>query len=169
MKQEQDSSDLTIRIASLDEVPIVLDLWKSSGKWLQSEGIDQWNPDRFTLEDVLSYFNNGSIIYLAELDNEIVGTYLITWSDPFIWKELDNTEAGYIHRLAVYRRFKGTGIGLMLLKSAEKQIKLKGKNFIRLDCMADNVRLNQYYRDAGYEYIRRVDGIGWSANLYEKK
>lgn len=35
--------------------------------------------------------------------------------------------------------------------------------------MADNERLNRYYLDAGYTHIRRFDGDGWSANLYEKQ
>ncbi|GAA0133994.1 hypothetical protein YSY43_08340 [Paenibacillus sp. YSY-4.3] len=99
----------------------------------------------------------------------MVGTYILTWSDPFIWQELDNAESGYIHRFAVHREYRGLDIGKYLLESAEQQIRLKGKSWIRLDCMAENPRLNQYYRDYGFQYIRRIDGEGWSANLYEKQ
>ncbi len=111
---------------------------------------------------------NGSHVYLAELDNAIVGTYILTWSDPFIWNELDSSDAGYIHRLAVTRDYQGQGIGDILLRSAEAHIKQNGKTKTRLDCMAENARLNQYYIDQGFKYIRRIDGQGWSANLYEK-
>jgi ribosomal protein S18 acetylase RimI-like enzyme len=169
MKLDDEDQLLLIRSASLADAPIVLNLWQSSAKWLQSRGIDQWNPEKFTLESVLEFLKNGSDVYLAEINNEFVGTYLITWTDPFIWRELDNSESGYIHRLAVNRQFIGKGIGLKLLRSAEEQIRIKGKKYIRLDCMADNKRLNQYYRDSGYQYIRRIDGEGWSAHLYEKK
>ncbi|WP_230873622.1 GNAT family N-acetyltransferase [Paenibacillus woosongensis] len=113
--------------------------------------------------------NDGSDVYLAEWNNEIVGTYTLTWSDPLIWQELDNLESGYIHRFAVNRKYRGLDIGKYLLKSAEQQIRIKGKKWIRLDCMAENPRLNQYYGDYGFQYIRRIDGEGWSANLYEKQ
>lgn len=168
MKFDEDQA-IIIRPASLDEAPIVFNLWLGSAKWLQAKNIDQWNPVRFALEHVIEYMNSGSDVYLAVMNNEFVGTYLITWEDPFIWKELDDSESGYIHRFAVSRQFKGMGIGIKLLRIAEEQIRSKGKKHIRLDCMADNERINQYYRDAEFQYVRRMDEEGWSVNLYEKK
>lgn len=74
-----------------------------------------------------------------------------------------------VKKLAVRRDLKGQGLGRLLLEHAENRIIGNGKRFIRLDCMADNERLNRYYLDAGYTHIRRFDGDGWSANLYEKQ
>ncbi|GIP56692.1 N-acetyltransferase [Paenibacillus woosongensis] len=162
-------TQLLVRPALHEEAPIILDLWQNSARWLNSKGIYQWRPEYFNLEQVLEFMNDGSDVYLAEWNNEIVGTYILTWSDPFIWQELDNSESGYIHRFAVHREYRGLDIGKYLLKNAEQQIRLKGKTWIRLDCMAENPRLNQYYRDCGFQYIRRIDGEGWSANLYEKQ
>ncbi|WP_211748659.1 GNAT family N-acetyltransferase [Paenibacillus sp. Marseille-Q4541] len=161
-------TQLFIRSASLEEAPIVLSLWQKSAIWLNSKGIFQWRPENFHIDQVIEFMTNGSDVYLAEINNEIVGTYILTWSDPFIWQELDNKDSGYIHRFAVNRDFQAKGIGKYLLKSAEVQIKQKGKTLIRLDCMADNVRLNRYYQEIGFEYVRRMNGEGWSANLYEK-
>ncbi len=39
---------------------------------------------------------------------------------------------------------------------------MKVRTLIRLDCMADNLRLNQYYKDHGFNFIRRINGEGWS-------
>ena len=151
---------LIIRQALFNEASLVLNLWQSSARWLNSKGIYQWRPEYFNLDKVIKFINDGSDVLLAELNNEIVGTYVITWSDPFIWKELDNDDSGYIHRLAVNRDFQGLGIGSFLLKSAEERIKNKGKKLTRLDCMADNIRLNQYYKAHGFNFIRRIDGEG---------
>jgi len=166
---EQLETKLSIRRAQFDEASVVLGLWQTSARWLNSKGIYQWRPEYFNLDKVIKFMNNGSDVYLAELNNEFVGTYTLTWSDPFIWKELDNIDSGYIHKFAVNRDYQGLGIGSIILKSAEEQIKLKGKTLIRLDCMADNLRLNQYYKDHGFNLIKRITGDGWSANLYEKK
>lgn len=161
---------IIVRPALSEEAEIVVGLWQSSARWLNSKGIYQWRPEYFELEQVFEFMNEGSDVYLAELNNEIVGTYILTWSDPLIWKELDNPDSGYIHRFAVNRDFQGLGVGSQLLQTAEQQIKQKGKTLVRLDCMADNARLNQYYRDYGFIFIRRVEfeKNGWSANLYEK-
>ncbi|MCY9698207.1 GNAT family N-acetyltransferase, partial [Paenibacillus alginolyticus] len=59
--------------------------------------------------------------------------------------------------------------GQLLLKWAENYIKNKGRTRIRLDCMAENDRLNQYYLDSGFQHIRLLHwDNGWKINLYEK-
>ena len=52
---------------------------------------------------------------------------------------------------------------------AEDYIKNKGKAWLRLDCMADNPTLNEYYRNQGFISRGRYEGRGWSANLYERE
>ncbi|WIV20322.1 GNAT family N-acetyltransferase [Paenibacillus polygoni] len=166
---ETSNSSIVIRSASLSEAPIILNLWQNSAKWLNSKGIYQWRPEFFNVDQVIEFLTNGSDVYIAELNSEAVGTYIITWSDPYIWGELDNNDSGYIHRFAVNRDYIGKKIGYTLLKTAEQQIKTKGKTFVRLDCMAANNKLNAYYQDYGFNYIRTINGEGWSANLYEKQ
>jgi|GEM_PF-4909161 len=108
-------------------MPTILNLWQGSAHWLVKKGIMQWKPENFRLAQVLEFMNNGSHVYVAEANDIPVGTYVITWSDAFIWKELDNKESGYIHRFAVNREYHGNHIGKYLLESAEKQIKDMGK------------------------------------------
>lgn len=167
--ETSETSSIVIRRASLNEAPIILDLWQNSARWLNSKGIYQWRPEFFNLDQVTEFVTNGSDVYIAELNSEVVGTYIITWSDSYIRKDLDNANSGYIHRFAVNRDYKGMKIGNILLKTAEQQIKSKGKTLVRLDCMAANNRLNAYYLDYGFNYIRTINGDGWSANLYEKQ
>lgn len=161
-------ANLIIRPARTDEAPVVLNLWQMSARWLNARGIYQWRPEHFYIEKVIRFMSDGSAVYLAELDSKYVGTYVITWADPYIWQELDSLEAGYIHKFAVNRDYQGRGIGSVLLQSAEQQIRQQGRALIRLDCMADNTRLNQYYQEHGYQFVRRLNGDGWGANLYEK-
>jgi len=160
---------IDVRKATIDESDVIFDLWIGSAKWLKSKGIDQWDPNLFEISQVRDCFEQGYELFLARWNDEVVGTCMICWSDA-IWKELDHDNAGYIHRFAVSRRHAGLGIGRQLLQWAEDYIKDQGKHTIRLDCMSDNPRLNQYYQACGYVYVRefRWDN-GWRANLYEKK
>jgi GNAT superfamily N-acetyltransferase len=164
VKEINENTTIDVHPASIDDSQIVLDLWRMSARWLQSKGINQWDPEHFNIEQVYECFNNGSEIYLARLKEEIVGTLFICWSDPLIWGELDNNESGYIHRFAVNRSHSGKGIGQLILKWAENYIRNKGKKRIRLDCMAEN------YLESGFQHIRLLHwDNGWKINLYEKK
>lgn len=168
MMQRDAFEDLVIRKAAPEDARRILELWQGLGTWLQSEGIDQWRPDLFSLDEILGYLADGSELMLAVRHDDLAGTYLIMWSDPSVWGELDEADAGYIHRLAVSRTYRGLKLGRVLLQHAEARIKQNGKKTARLDCMADNERLNRYYRDCGYAFVKRREMGSWSANLYEK-
>jgi len=153
--------------ATRDNIDEVHGLWTEAADWMKARGINQWIPEQLTREAV-EYCYENSRMFLAKSDGETVGTFFIVWSDPYIWGELDNSCSGYLHRLVVPRRYAGTGLGIELLRLAEQYIRNSGKTHFRLDCMADNEKLNAFYRNAGFAFKGRVDGDGWSASLYEK-
>ena len=168
--QTNEERTILIRRAAMEDSGGVLRLLKGSASWLQSKGIRQWDPEYFTLERIQECFQDRSELYVAQINEEVVGTLLIWWSDPQVWEELDNTDSGYIHRFAVSRNHLGLGIGQSLLQWAENYIRTAGKTLIRLDCMTDNLRLNQYYKDQGFELQRvKVWDNGWKSSLYEKR
>jgi len=78
-------------------------------------------------------------------------------------------DAGYLHRLAIRRVYAGMELGRQLLQWAEGKVASAGRDYLRLDCMAENQALRQYYEQAGFTYRGEVRGEGWRASLYEKK
>ncbi|MCR8843304.1 GNAT family N-acetyltransferase [Paenibacillus sp. SC116] len=168
MKPVRESVSIDVSPASIEESHEILKLLKGAASWIQSKGINQWHPDEIHLEHVHEFFHNGCEFFLARMNAEIVGTLFICWSDPRVWEELDDERSGYIHKFAVGRDYVGLGIGRQLLGWAEQYIRDKGKK-IRLDCMAENHRLNQYYVESGYKYVKRLEWEnGWKISLYEK-
>ena len=85
---------------------------------------------------------------------------MIQWSDHEIWGDrgLDG-QAGYVHGLAVRRSAAGRGLGLRILGLASVRIARQGRGLLRLDCMADNKPLCDYYRRAGFTDL----GVGTSS------
>ncbi|MDQ1912169.1 GNAT family N-acetyltransferase [Paenibacillus sp. GD4] len=162
-------SNLSIRRAESRDLPAVLELWLEAADWIYRElGIHQWKPSSFTIESVTEHFRKTEL-FVAVDGERVMGTYSVQWNDPFIWGDRDDEQSGYIHRLVVSRSYRGEGVGRLLLEQAAVYIRSQGKDRIRLDCMADNVRLNEYYRHQGFEYLGRVDKPYFSASLYEKK
>ncbi|WP_308637131.1 GNAT family N-acetyltransferase [Paenibacillus silvisoli] len=161
------SESLDIRRAEAEDVLAVQRLYHGAAKWIRdAKGIDQWQEASFT-ESYLEQFIREHDVFVAYRNGELVGCFSIQWGYEEIWGDQYHDNAGHVHRLTVSRPYKGQGIGSRMLAWAKAYINGKGKEWIRLDCMADNPALNQYYRGLGFVYRGRFDGR-WSVNLYEQ-
>lgn len=166
-KLSKDLGEVNVSRALVEDLPNVLRLWLEAAEWLSNKGIYQWKPNSFTHDTVQEHFQRTEL-YVAKLNDVVIGSFSIQWSDEFIWQDRNDDNSGYIHRLVIGREFKGRSLGINLLATAEEYIKLAGKKSAKLDCMADNERLNNFYLDAGYNFISRIDRKYWSASLFEK-
>jgi GNAT superfamily N-acetyltransferase len=155
--------------AKPEEVGTVLVILNEAADWLQSKGVNQWQSRYFTRPFILEGIGQGEV-YLARLDDQIVGTITVQWSDPLWWGDTP-MDAAYFHRLAVKREFAAKGFGRALIGWAENKAKAAGKSYLRLNCQFENPRLRQYYEDMGFAFRGDAflpDGSFRSA-LYEKK
>ncbi|WP_176444695.1 GNAT family N-acetyltransferase [Paenibacillus herberti] len=163
------SGRLIVRRAQSEDIDAMQHLYVEAAKWIRSmKGIVQWGEEDFTRE-YMEQFIREKEVFVAYMNGELSGCFSVQWEYEEIWGDLFHDQAGYVHRLAVSRNIKGQGIGSRLLDWAEAYIKNKGKTWMRLDCMADNPTLNDYYRSQGLVYCGRHDDPRWSANLYERK
>jgi len=161
---------IEIRLATMDELGQILSILDKAAIWLFDIGIkNQWIPGEVYKPDI--YYENAikNKQWYVALENEvIVGTFLIRWTDKNIWQDRDKS-AGYIHHLAIDRTCSIPSLGEKLLQWVEERIKMGGKDKIRLDCMATNKRLNEYYLTKGYQFVKQYEYYdGEMGNLYEK-
>jgi len=96
-----------------------------------------------------------------------LGTITLQWSDKKFWGDLP-LDAGYVHKLAIKRSYGGKRLGLRLLEWAEAKARAEGKRYLRLDCLASNRSIRDYYEKAGFVHVRDTLAPGWKASLYEK-
>ena len=121
---------------------------------MSGRGIVQW-PPRFAADWVRSAVEAGET-WLVVVDNCLAATITLSWEDP-VW-DLEESAAGYVHRMAV-RRF-AAGQGARLLDWAQDEALRRGRQLLRLDCVADNQRLRAYYQSAGFLHRGDVDVHG---------
>jgi GNAT superfamily N-acetyltransferase len=134
--------------ADLDDV---LDILNEAAHWLSSRGINQWPIDGFPRELIAGDISRGEV-YLARRERRAIGTFTLQWSDELFWPGAAE-EAGYIRRIAVRRDARG--LGVELLKFAERATVATGRNLLRLDCFSGNDALCRYYERAGF--VRATD------------
>jgi GNAT superfamily N-acetyltransferase len=156
--------------AQSSELDTVIDILEEAASWLASRGIEQWLPGAFLgprYGSIAEQVNRGEV-YLAILDGKPVGTLTLQWQDKKFWGDVPD-DAAYVHRIAIRRACGGKGLGRQLLQSAESTAAKVGKTFLRLDCMAENAALCEYYERANFLCRGEIEGNGWRGRLYEKR
>jgi GNAT superfamily N-acetyltransferase len=161
-------SDFRIIQARVGDLDRVLEILEEASRWLSSKGLEtQWRSSPAFRQTIKDNIERGEV-YVVKDVKKTVGTITLQWSDRKFWGELSQ-DAGYIHKLAITRSHAGQGLGLRMLQWSEAKVRTEGKRFLRLDCLAGNKIIREYYERAGFVHIRDTEAPGWKASLYEKK
>lgn len=153
--------------ATIEDVDCILGILSQAGRWLLAKGIRQW-PTPPPRKWLLTCVERGEF-YLAREHETAVGTFRLSGSDEDgLWGKTP-ADAGYLGKLAICRSVAGRGIGLELLRAAERIAASAGKVVLRLDCWSGNAILCDYYTRAGFRKRGTGSYADYSVCLYEKK
>jgi GNAT superfamily N-acetyltransferase len=157
-------SDLSIRRATLDELPIVLDILDDAAAWLRKQGIDQWpgsfsGDDTWRIDRIRSYIENGCTYLVENEAGEASATFSLTrGADPQFahgWPDGPDS-GGYVFRMAVRRKSAGQNIGSKILSWAGDEVRRWGRPWLRLDAHRQNLALQRYYEQRGFVKVGEV-------------
>jgi len=169
-------------------------LWlRSTGKG-RNGGMNQW-PERFDPCEISDKIDSGEF-YLADYEGLPAGTFCFTAHPDWYGRlcqdqqireavaarmEISESEllriavqselaepAMYWHSFAVSRHLTGQGIGRALLNWGEEATRQRQFRMLRLDCHYLNVRLRQYYIDAGFESLHYL-GEQLFGGIFQKR
>lgn len=161
-------SDVRIVRAQRADLDGVLEILEEASRWLISKGLEtQWHPGPTFRQSILENIDRGEV-YVAKDLKATVGTITLQWSDKKFWGDLP-LDAGYVHKLAIKRSHSGQSLGLRMLQWAEAKARAERKRYLRLDCLAANKTIREYYEKAGFIHVRDTEAPGWKASLYEKR
>ncbi|MGV9697825.1 GNAT family N-acetyltransferase [Streptomyces sp. NPDC003470] len=149
--------DLSFRLAEDDDLTTLVRLRDQAARWMLAEGITgQWQPGELGQDHFRRIMASGEV-WLAETGGRVAGAWELWWRDDDAWGPRPPV-AGYVHRLMVDRANARPGAGRSLLRAAERRVAEAGRQFVRLDCLAGNARLNAYYLNAGYRVVGHKAG-----------
>jgi GNAT superfamily N-acetyltransferase len=145
-----DPAPLRFRLAARDDVPTAAAILEEATRWLRSRELPSGWPIPYPAEILLRHVVN-SELYLVERENEgAVATVTLQWEDVRFWGE-QPPDACYFHHFAVRRTVAGQRVGSQVLDWAEGVARERERTFLRLDCVANDPKLIQYYLDRGFE------------------
>jgi len=85
--------------------------------------------------------------------DNILCIFSIQHNDPFIWRHRDRNDAIYIHRIVVNPNFKGQKQFQNVLNWVKQFARQNNLKFVRMDTWADNLKIIEYYKSFGFEFI----------------
>lgn len=154
-------TDFKVKKATVLDSDKVIHLLKDIAQWMRDKGIQQWG---YLLEGGDDEEIHQAIMdqhtYIVIADSEIIGTFTLS-PDQSEWDRhifgIDATyDSLYLHRLAVKPEYMNRGIGETLLNWIQENHH-SNKKYMKLDCVAGNPRLNEFYRKNGFDYVGETD------------
>jgi tRNA(Met) C34 N-acetyltransferase TmcA len=157
----------TIRRAANEESNKIINLLKQTAQWIKENKINQWrfllegNQDEEIKQDILN-----EKTYIVLKGNELVATFTLLsqqseW-DRHLWGDDSSSKSVYLHRLAVSTPYMKRGMGKSILDWVQNNV--SGSEYLKLDCVAENRKLNTFYKNNGFELVGLTDGH----NKYQK-
>jgi len=156
-----------LRQVSAGEFDSVFDILHENAIWLLSKGIFQWPLNwlesiRFEINDSIS----SGLFYALEINNKFAAVVEIRSAPENIWGN-NETEALYIHKLAVCRKYTNRGLGRKIINIIKSKARQQNIKYLRLDCVAHNNKLRDYYESCEFKLKGVVKAGQVNLALYE--
>jgi predicted N-acetyltransferase YhbS len=105
-------------------------------------------------------------LHLVWVGDRPVATFSLLESDALYWPSAAD-DALYLHRFAVRR--DAAGAGRHAVEWTVGEARRRGREYIRLDCLAENPGIRRYYERFGFAAVDEtvIDGVRFS--LYEMR
>lgn len=153
---------MEVRQAKIEEIDELRALFAAAIAWQQQRGMPTFTifPVSFFAQEI-----NKGAVFVARRAGNLVGTVSLYESDDFIWDN-DAAPALYIHRLASLRTTEGRGVGAALIAWSRRRAADLGKQWLRVDCWAENDELCRFYEGQRFSPVR-IKNTGQNADLPE--
>jgi len=144
--------------STLADIPSIMSIIKDAQEYLAELKIDQWQ-DGYPTEDQikLDIANNDSYVVLNDSGKIIGTTVFSTKKEPSYsniegkWITPGNANYGVIHRLAVCKNSRKSGMAKFVFDECEQQLK-KLEIGMRIDTHRDNKGMQRLLKARGYQY-----------------
>lgn len=165
---------MTIRLATLNDIPQILILVTEVIPAMKAAGNFQWDndyPNKPTfIKDI-----NAKQLWVAEIESAIAGVAAITTDQDIEYAQagLDITETAIVtHRLAVNINYQGRGVAAALLKQAEQEAIKRKIDILRIDTNIANMATQKLFPKLGYILAGKISldiRPGLTFLCYEKR
>ncbi|MBW4623785.1 MAG: GNAT family N-acetyltransferase [Cyanosarcina radialis HA8281-LM2] len=143
--------NISVRQATLNDLSTVSSILLEAALWLKQQNMTLWEENEVSPESIYEDVKFGCF-FIAFCEDIAAGVVKFQTEDLVFWPDVPQENSAFIHRLAVRRSFAGGGVSTALMQWAIERSRDLGKDFLRLDCAADRLRLRSLYENFGFQH-----------------
>lgn len=151
-------------VAEISDIDNILQLYDERMNWFKKNNINQWKNylERHPQEEFIKEIEHGNYFILKKDEKVIAGFKMSTESK--YWND-DASESYYIYKLVT--KLGQKNIGNIIFKISKNIAKNNKKQYLRLDCVSTNGKLNSIYQNYGFKLIRKGKIGNYNYSLME--
>jgi hypothetical protein len=134
----------------MEDLPLICRLFEEAIAFQEQHHFTGWkNYDQaFLVQDI-----HAQQLFKVMHGHEVAGIFSVCYADQLIWRDKEQGDAVYLHRIVLNRQVKGVKLfPLVLAWSKDRAIKMN-RRFIRMDTWAGNQPLIKYYQGYGFSFL----------------
>jgi protein-tyrosine phosphatase len=164
--------EIEITKAAATDLAVAMFILDEAATRLCARGIQQWlSPPPPGLWRLIEHEIDAGHLYLVKADNgaRTIGLFRLRGEDGY-WPAATGASpeaAGYVYSLALCNDACGYGIGQQILQWIGDFLREQQRRYLRLDCVAANARLRQYYEEQGFVYCGQIVDGDYTLALYQ--
>ncbi len=150
MKAKKNNPDYFIVNATEDDFSTICRLFEEAISFQKRNNFIGWSS--YDKDYLKADIQNGLLFKMIK-DGQIISIFSICHNDILIWRERENGNAVYLHRIILNQVFKGEKVFRKILDWAIEFSKKNKLKHIRMDTWADNDKIIEYYKSYGFKYV----------------
>lgn len=163
IQKKLSACDYTLEIANTKDIGDILCIYSERMEWFKNNNIKQWSNylKNHPKEEFIEIINNKHL-YMLKQNKTLIATFVID-SNCSLWK-CDDKNAYYISKIAVKTGYRG--VGKIIVDIAKNICRNDNIKYLRLECVKNNIRLNQIYENYGF-VLKKTGKEKYSYSLRE--
>lgn len=139
-----------VRNTETNDLAQIFELFEHSISYQELNGFPVWkNYDKNAIVRDIEERNQYKIL----VDSTMAIVFSVRYADKIIWRNLDDGNSIYLHRIVVNPAFKGQRLFGSILDWAIEHSRQKSLNSIRMDTWAANPKIINYYKGFGFTFV----------------
>jgi len=154
------------------DVDTALDIMREAAQWQIDQGTQLWLMDTLTRKMINNPADEFHVAWLEQNRDstqrsdfcmplhaqssappQAAACCLLSTHDPVFWPEIPAETSGFLHKIAVRRKFAGQGVVARLIAHAEQTCLARGIPMMRLDTDINRPKLRALYEGLGYVQV----------------
>jgi len=135
---------------TLNDLGFIYWLYEEAIKYQKKNGYFGWQEvDKTHLQKEIEH----KLHYKVVQDNTILCAFGVVFSDPNIWRTMDQGKSIYLHRIVVNPNFKGQKQFAKVLQWAIDYALAHGLDSVRMDTWTANPAIIEFYKKYGFKFV----------------